>query len=114
MRSIQAKEEEYEGRTQQLQQQAQQRQMELIRPITEQVQKVIADIRSEEGYSLIFDVGNGTGVVVAADTTLDVTSKVLARLQTVAKAAPGGATRPAGGASMTQPAGVQRPKPPQE
>lgn len=116
MRTIQQKEEEYEGRTQQLQQQAQQRQMELIRPITELVQKVIADIRSEEGYSLIFDVGNNTGVVVAADTTLDLTPKVLTRLQSVAKAAPaGGATRPAAaGASMAQPAGVQRPKPPRE
>ena len=34
-------------------------------------------MRREEGYSLIFDVGNGAGVVVAADTTLDLTPRVL-------------------------------------
>ena len=110
MRAIQQKEEEYEGRTQQLQQQAQQKQMELIRPITEQVQKVIADLRTEENYALIFDVGNGAGVVVAADTTLDLTPKVLARLQSVAKATPA-STRPAAAGPTTQPAGVQRPRP---
>ena len=114
MRSIQQKEEEYQQRTEQLQQQAQQRQMELIRPITDQVQQVLQAIRAEEGYSLILDVGNGAGVVVAADTTLDLTSRVLARLQTVAKV-PAGATRPApASAAASQPAGVQRPKPPRE
>ena len=112
MRAIQQKEEEYEGRTQQLQQQAQQKQMELIRPITEQVQKIIADLRTEENYALIFDVGNGAGVLVAADTTLDLTPKVLARLQSVAKSGPaGGAARPAAAGPTTQPAGVQRPRP---
>ena len=118
MRSIQQKEEEYQQRTEQLQQQAQQRQLELIRPITDQVQKVIADMRREEGYSLIFDVGNGAGVVVAADTTLDITPRVLTRLQAAGRpaAASGtsGATRPAPSGPATQPAGVQRPKPPRE
>ena len=115
-RMIQQKEEEYQQRTEQLQQQAQARQMELIRPITDQVQKVIAAMREEEGYSLILDVGIGAGVVVAADTTLDLTPRVLTRLQTVAKAAPAsGASRPApAGAAASQPAGVQRPKPPRE
>ena len=113
MRAIQQKEEEYQGRTEQLQQQAQQRQMELIRPITEQVQKVIADLRAAEGYTVIFDVGNGAGVIVAADTTLDLTDRVLARLKSappVSSTAP----RPAAAGPTTQPAGVQRPKPPRE
>jgi outer membrane protein len=116
MRAIQAKEEEYQGRTEQMQQQAQQRQLELIRPLTEQVQKVIADIRQEEGYTLILDVGNGAGVVVAADTTLNITSKVLARLQTASKSPTRPATsRPATtGPAAAQPAGVQRPRPPRE
>lgn len=119
MRSIQQKEEEYQQRTEQLQQQAQQRQMELIRPITDQVQKVIADLRKEEGYTLIFDVGNGAGVLVAADTTLDLTQKVLTRLASAprpsASAAPSGPARPAAaGPALGAPAGVQRPKPPRE
>lgn len=116
MRTIQQKEEEYQQRTEQLQQQAQQRQMELIRPITDQVQQVIQAIRQEDGYSIILDVGNGTGVVVAADTTLDLTPRVLSRLQTVARATSSTPVRPApgAGAAASQPAGVQRPKPPQE
>ena len=115
MRAIQAKEEEYQQRTEQLQQQAQNRQLELIRPITDQVQKVIAEMRREEGYSLIFDVGNGAGVVGAADTTLDLTPRVLTRLQSVARSTPaGGTTRPAPAGPASQPAGVQRPKPPRE
>lgn len=119
MRTLQQREEEYQQRTEQLQQQAQQRQMELIKPITDQVQKVIADLRQEEGYTLIFDVGNGAGVLVAADTTLDITQKVLTRLASAPKptitAAPSSPARPAAaGPTLGSPAGVQRPKPPQE
>lgn len=115
MRAIQQKEEEYQGRTEQLQQQAQQRQMELIRPITEQVQKVIADLRQAEGYTMIFDVGNGAGVIVAADTTLDLTDRVLQRLAAAPRpAASNTAPRPAPAGPTSQPAGVQRPKPPRE
>jgi outer membrane protein len=115
MRAIQQKEEEYQGRTEQLQQQAQQRQLELIRPITEQVQKVIADLRQAEGYTIIFDVGNGAGVIVAADTTLDLTDRVLQRLATAPRpAASTTPARPATAGPTSQPAGVQRPKPPRE
>lgn len=115
MRAIQQKEEEYQGRTEQLQQQAQQRQVELIRPITEQVKKVIDDLRQAEGYSMIFDVGNGAGVIVAADTTLDLTDKVLQRLAAAPRPAATSTTpKPATAGPTSQPAGVQRPKPPRE
>ena len=118
--AIRAREDAFQKRTQELEQRAQQRQVELVQPIMERVQKVIADIRSEEGYAMIFDAGSNAGVLVAADTTLNITDKVLARMGVKATAqgsgaaggiAPG-ATRPAGGAPLSAPAGVTRPKTP--
>jgi outer membrane protein len=119
--AIRTREDAFQKRTQELEQRAQQRQMELVQPIMERVQKVIADIRSEEGYAMIFDAGSNAGVLVAADTTLNITDKVLARMgvkpttQSAAPAgvaAPSGTARPAGGAPLSAPAGVTRPKTP--
>lgn len=80
---IRQKEAELQQQAGQLQQQALQRQNQLMQPVMQQVEKVISDIRKEEGYALIFDVASRA--LVSADTTLDLTSKVIARL----KAAPG-------------------------
>jgi outer membrane protein len=117
-KAIRDREAQYNERTQKLNEQAQRRQEELLRPITERVKKAIDDIRAEEGYAMIFDVGSGATVVVAADRNLDLTEKVVARVKTLA-AAPGGATRPtaqapASGAPLTAPAGVTRPKNPNQ
>ena len=117
-KDIRAKEEEYQRRTQELQQQVRSREAELVRPIMEQINKVIDELRAEEGYSMIFDAENQAGVVVAADKNLDLTEKVLARLRaagppTSASRPPGAGTtpqRPAAPATQ-QPSGVQRPKP---
>jgi len=80
-KDIQTKESAYQQRVQQLEQQAQQRQAELMRPIMEQINKVIEQIRSEDGYAMVFDAGNQAGVVVAADSSLDITDKVITRLK---------------------------------
>ena len=122
-KAIRAREDAFQKRTQELEQKAQQRQVELVQPIMERVQKVIADIRSEEGYAMIFDAGSTAGVLVAADTTLNITDKVLARMGVKATAQtnrPAGGTvatptsgqRPAGGAPLSAPSGVTRPKTP--
>jgi outer membrane protein len=106
--SIRTKEADYQKRAQALDQQMQNRQAELVRPLMEQLQKIIEQVRSEDNYSMIFDVGSQTSVIVAADKTLDITDKVLARL----KAAPKPAAAPAKGASTTlttKPVGVSRP-----
>jgi outer membrane protein len=115
-KDIRAKEEEYQRRTQELQQQVRSREAELVRPIMEQINKVIDELRAEEGYSMIFDAENQAGVVVAADKNLDLTEKVLARLRAVGP--PTSASRPAGttpqrpaAPAAQQPSGVQRPKP---
>ena len=104
-KAIRDREAEYQTRARGLDSTMQARQAELVKPIMERVQKVIEAIRSEDGYSMILDVGAQGSVVVAADKRLDLTDRVLARLksQGAPPAAPGGALVP-------QPAGVTRPK----
>ncbi len=102
---IQDREADYQNRARTLDQQMQTRQAELIRPIMENLQKVIEQVRAEDGYSMIFDVASQTSVIVAADKALDITPKVLARV----KAAP--APKPAAARPVsTQPAGVTSPR----
>jgi outer membrane protein len=103
--SIGRREAEYQTRARGLDSTMQVRQAQLVKPIMERVQAVIEAIRTEDGYAMIFDVGNQTSVVVAADKKLDLTDRVLARLK--AQGIPPAA--PASGA-VPQPAGVTRPK----
>lgn len=112
--AIRKKQEDYQKRAGELDQQMQQRQMELVKPIMDQIRKVLDDIRAEDGYAFILDAGSDAGVIVAADRNLDITEKVISRLKPVTAAAPGAvkpdsAKTPAGPRST--PAGVTRPKP---
>jgi len=114
-RAIAAKEDSLRGRQQQLEQQAAQRQSELMAPIMETVRKVLEDIRAEDGYAIIFSSEPGSSPILAADKNLDITERVVARLKTVSatRAATPATTpqRPAG-APAAAPSGVTRPKPP--
>ena len=102
-KSIRSKESDYQTRARQLDEQMQNRQAELVRPIMEQLQKIIEAVRAEDNYAMIFDVGSQTSVIVAADKNLDITAKVLARV----KAAPRPTASPS---TMTpKPTGVSRP-----
>ena len=103
-RVIQDREAAYQARARSLDSTMQTRQAELIRPIMENLQKVIEQVRAEDGYSMIFDVASQASVIVAADKSLDITEKVLAKV----KAAP--APKPAAGPTTPQPAGVTAPK----
>jgi outer membrane protein len=112
--AIRKKQEDYQSRAGALDQQMQQRQMELVKPIMDQIRKVLDDIRQEDGYAFILDAGSEAGVIVAADRNLDITEKVIARLKPVtASAAPSAksdsAKAPTG--PRPAPAGVTRPKP---
>lgn len=100
---VQDREAQYTQRAQQLNQQMQQRQSELARPLMDQVAKALDAIRVQEGYAMVFDVGVQPLSLVSADKSLDLTDKVLARL----KAA--GPAKPAAAAPVQQPAGVRRP-----
>ncbi len=78
------KQQEYQQRAADLERVAGQRQQELIQPIFESIRDVLMSIRQEEGYSMIFDAA--AGALIDADTTLDITSQVIARLQAQAGA----------------------------
>ena len=107
-KAIQAKEQEYQRRTRELEQKAQQRQGELVQPILDRVKAAIEDLRIEGGYSFVFNADQGTAIV-AMDKNLDITDRVLAKLRSgTASAAP----RPATGAPTATPSGVTRPQTP--
>jgi outer membrane protein len=111
------KQQAYQQHVQELEQTAQQREAELVRPIMEQINKIIEQIRTENNYTFILDAGSQAGVVVAADSSLDITEQVIKKLQAAGpvamKAAPmqaPSATPKATGATTQKPTGVSRPK----
>jgi outer membrane protein len=93
--------EQLQTKNQQLQQQAAQRQNELMAPIMEQVKKVLDDIRTEDGYAMI--ITGDPNLILSYDKNLDITDRVVARLKTVASTP---AKTP--GAPVSAPAGVTR------
>jgi outer membrane protein len=105
-KAIQDRETSYQARARALDSTMQTRQSELIRPIMESLQKVIEQVRAEEGYAMIFDVATQTSVIVAADKSLDITEKVLAKVKAAGPPKPVGNTGPV----TPQPSGVTAPK----
>ena len=103
-KEIQAREAEYQRRTRELEQKAQQRQSELVQPILDRVKASIEDVRVEGGYSFIFNMDQGSPIL-AADKNLDLTDRVLMKLRSMTSTA-----RPA--APAASPAGVTRPTTP--
>jgi outer membrane protein len=97
---IQDREAAYQVRARALDSTMQSRQAELVRPFIENLQKVIEQVRAEDGYALIFDVATQSSVIVAADKNLDITQKVLAKVKA------GGAPKSTGSTLSPQPAGV--------
>ena len=86
---VQAKLAEYQQRTGQLQELANQRRAALIQPVMDDITAVIESIREEGAYSLILDLAAGS--IISADPALDLTQMVIQRLQSNVGAAPGGA-----------------------
>ena len=105
-KGIQAKEAEYQRRTQELEQKAQGRQTELVQPILDKIKGAIEEVRVEGGYAMIFNADQGSPIV-AVDKSLNVTDRVLTKLKGSTAAAP--AARPS--ATTPVPAGVTRPNP---
>jgi outer membrane protein len=114
--TIRDKQAAFQQQQQALEQKAQERQNELVRPILDKIHRVIDDMRTESGYTLVVDVSpNAGGSVVSYDKNLDITDSVIRKLQSMPVASGGGASptpaRPAGGARPT-PSGVTQPKSP--
>lgn len=113
-KEIGEKQQSYQNAAQLLDAQMQQRQGELVQPMMNQIRETLEAIRKEESYAFIFDVGANSSVVVAADSALDITDKVVARLKPIPLTAAGArpdAQKP-GAALKPQPAGVVPKKPP--
>jgi outer membrane protein len=105
-KGIQAKEAEFQRRTQELEQKAQGRQSELVQPILDKIKGAIEEVRVEGGYAMIFNADQGSPIV-AVDKSLNVTDRVLSKLKGTTAAAP--AARPSG--TTPAPSGVTRPNP---
>ena len=94
---------------QQLEQKAADARETISRPLMEMFNRVLNEVRAEEGYAFIFDVGSEAQVIVAADKNLDLTEKVIARMRTAAAAKPAATpAKPAGG-PVQAPTGVKPP-----
>jgi outer membrane protein len=116
--AIRDKQAQFQQRQQQLEQQVQAKQGELVQPILERINKIINDLRAENGYAMVFDAQANGGSVVAADKNLDITDQVISRLKTmgptpVASGATKPAAKPATGPTAG-PSGVTRPKSPSQ
>jgi outer membrane protein len=68
-------------RQQALQDSAQAKEDELMEPLRSRINSIIQGIRAENNYSLIVDADAGGGFVLAADPALNITARVLQRLQ---------------------------------
>src|SRR5215213_8637978 len=106
-KGIEAKQAEYQRRTQELEQKAQGRQSELVQPILDKIKAAIEEVRVEGGYAMIFNADQGSPIV-AVDKSLNVTDRVLTRLKGTTAAAPA-APRPSSAAPA--PSGVTRTTP---
>jgi len=106
-KEIQAKNTEFQRRSADLQQKAQQRQGELVQPILDRVKAAVEETRIEGGYAFILNSDEGSSIV-AMDKNLDLTDRVLAKLRSGAGATP----RSTPGAPAAAPSGVTRPQTP--
>ena len=119
-KALRDKEAAYRTRTSALEERASTRQAELLQPMIELVNKVIQDVRNEDGITLIFDVASDNNNLVAFDRNLDITQRVLAKVKqqpappvTAPKTAPVAGTPPPAGPANAGGAGVRRVPPPQ-
>jgi outer membrane protein len=80
-RELQGLQQRMEQRTNELQDRARQREQDLLQPIQARVNSVIQGIRAELNYALILDADAPGSTIVAADPALNITAKVLQRLQ---------------------------------
>jgi outer membrane protein len=108
--ALTAKQTSFQERAQRLEQAAQEREADLLAPIQDLMQKALEDYRTENGYTLIFDIGQAG--IVAIDKNLDITDRVASRLAKMPapKAVAAPVKAPAG--PVASPAGAGPKKPP--
>ncbi|MBI1808622.1 MAG: OmpH family outer membrane protein [Gemmatimonadetes bacterium] len=113
-KTLQERQAEAQTRSNEMEQQAQRREQELMQPLLDQIKMVLEDIRVEGGYTFIFDVAGGAGIV-AADKNLDISDRVIAKLRTMPNpkiAAKSAVPAKPAGAPIAAPAGIKPPAAP--
>ncbi len=80
--NIQAKQQAYADSQQAINNEAQQRQTELMGPVMQAVRDMLDKVRADNGYALILD----SQAVLSSDKNLDITDNVVARLKIAAAA----------------------------
>ncbi len=116
--ALREKQASYQQRTQQLEQKVQADNQRLVAPVLQRVNQIIDQMRTEGGYTIIFDVQDQGSGIVSADKNLDITDQVVTRLKAMGPvAAPAAGTTPAGTTPRTgptaAPSGLSRQKNPQ-
>lgn len=117
--ALREKQASYQQRTQQLEQKVQAENQRLVGPVLQRVNGIIDQVRTEGGYTMIFDVQNQGSGIVSADKNLDITDQVITRLKSmgpIATPAAGSTTTPATAprtGPTSAPSGLTRPKNPQ-
>ena len=80
-RELEEQRERLQARASELQQRAAQREQELLAPIHGRVNEAIESVRTEGGYTMIFDVSANDGLIIAVDKSLDVTQRVIDKIK---------------------------------
>jgi len=80
-RELEAQQGQLEERANELRARAGQRNQELLSPFHTRVNDAIEQVRAAGGYAMIFDVTANSGVIVAVDKSLDLTSKVIEKIK---------------------------------
>lgn len=80
-RELQGMQQRLQERGNELQERAAKRQGELMAPINARIRAIIEGIRAEDNYALIIDVDAPGTMIVAVDPALNITARVIARLQ---------------------------------
>lgn len=80
-KDLEGQRDKLEKRAAELRDKAVTRERELLEPMHNRVNQVLDGVRAEGNYSMIFDVSANSGIIVSADKSLDLTSKVVERLK---------------------------------
>lgn len=101
---------QYQARMEAIEDSAQAMRQRLVQPIMTQLEQALEAVRKEGGFAMIFDVAAGAPIV-AADTTLDITQQVIAKMKSM-PAPRVGTTPPPPSGPVATPAGVSGRRPP--
>lgn len=80
-KELEAQRQRLEQRAGELRDKAAQREQELLSPLHSKANDAIESVRAEGGFALLFDVSANDGLIVAADKSLDVSDKVIAKIK---------------------------------